>query len=131
MYKVAVVGSRRFTDYLFMRSALDARKDKIGMIVSGGAKGADTLAQRYAKDNGIPIYIIYPEYDMYGRGAPLRRNVTIANLAEYMIAFGYPDSRGTRHVVNKMKDLNKPYIFIQISGSGFGIETNQIDFKDQ
>lgn len=131
MYKVAVVGSRRFTDYDLMKQILNQQHDKIGMIISGGAKGADTLAQRYAKDNGIPMHIIYPEYEKYGKRAPLRRNVTIANLAEKMIAFGYPDSRGTRHVVDKMKQLNKPYVFIMYSGNGFGVETNQIDFKDQ
>jgi len=92
MYKVAIVGSRRFNDYNFMRRVLDPHVDDISMIISGGARGADTLAQRYARDNGIPIYIIYPEYGKYGKAAPFRRNVMIANLAEKMIAFAYSDS---------------------------------------
>ena len=97
-----------------MRRVLDPHVNDISMIISGGAKGADTLAQRYARDNGIPIYIIYPDYRKYGKVAPFRRNVIIANLAEKMIAFAYSDSRGTRHAVNKMKQLNKPVVVIEL-----------------
>lgn len=130
-FKVAIVGSREFYDYAFMKKVLDTRLDKIALIISGGAKGADTLAQRYAKENGIPIHIYYPKYRQFGRGAPYKRNVIIANLAERMIAFGYPDSKGTRHVVDKMKDLGKPYMFIQLTGNGFGVETNMVGIDQQ
>ena len=123
-FKLAIVGSRDFTDYALMKKVLDPQLEKISLIISGGAKGADTLAQRYAKENGIPIHIYYPNYKEFGYSAPLRRNVVIANLAERMVAFGYADSKGTRHVVNKMAQLKKPYIFIQLSGCGFGIETS-------
>ena len=126
-YKVAIVGSREFTDYSIVKEALDNIKDKIALIISGGAKGVDTLAQRYACENGIPIHIYYPNYSKYGKKAPFVRNVVIANLAEYMIAFGHMDSKGTRHVVNKMKELNKPYMFFQFMGNGVGVETNLIE----
>lgn len=114
MYKVAIVGSRRFTDYELMKKVLDPQLDNIALIISGGAKGADTLAQKYAQENGIPIHIYYPKYSEFGKRAPLRRNVVIANLAEKMIAFAYPDSRGTRHVVSKMKQLNKPVVVVEL-----------------
>ena len=114
MYKVAIVGSRRFKDYAFMKEILDPQLNKISLIISGGAIGADTLAQRYAKENGIPIQIYYPIYKKYGKKAPLVRNVIIANLCEKMVAFAYPDSRGTRHVVKKAKDLDKDVVVIEL-----------------
>lgn len=108
MYKLAVVGSRRFTDYALMKRVLDKRLDDIELIISGGARGADTLAQRYAKENGLPIHIYYPNYKRFeGRIAPLKRNITIAELADRMIAFAYDDSRGTRHVVSEMERFGK------------------------
>jgi predicted Rossmann fold nucleotide-binding protein DprA/Smf involved in DNA uptake len=115
-YKTAIVGSRRFNDYELMKKVLDPVKDKIGMIISGGAIGADTLAQRYAKENGIVIVIYYPNYSKYGKKAPLVRNVVIANMAEKMIAFAYKDSIGTRHVISKMKQLGKPVAIIELEG---------------
>ena len=114
MYKIAIVGSRGFVNYSLMKKTLDPHLDKIGMIVSGGAKGADTLAQRYAQDNAIPLYIIYPDWKKYGKRAGFRRNVMIANLAERMIAFWDGESRGTKHSIDKMKQLEKPVVIIDI-----------------
>jgi len=114
MYKIAIVGSRTFTDYEFMKQILDAHKDKIALIISGGADGADTLAQRYAKENAIPIHIYYPDWKNYGKRAGFRRNVIIANLAEKMIAFWDGKSKGTKHSIDKMKQLGKPIVVIQI-----------------
>ena len=120
MYKVAIVGSRKFCDYKLMKEILDPVRDKIAMIISGGAIGADTLAQQYAKDNGLTILIYYPEWKKYRKKAGFIRNVKIANVAERMIAFAYPDSRGTRHVVRKMKDLNKPACVVELQHENLG-----------
>lgn len=113
--KVAVVGSRSFTDFKYLSSVLDEHKDKITLIVSGGAKGADTLAQKYAKYNGLPILIYYPQYDYYGKRAPFIRNTHIAEQADIMIAFSYKDSRGTKHVTDYMEGLDKPVILIDVT----------------
>lgn len=51
--KVAVIGSRAFDDYDLLSDTL-ADYD-ILQIISGGAKGADSLAKKYAKSNGIDI----------------------------------------------------------------------------
>lgn len=114
MYKLAIVGSRRFINYDLMCRILEPHLGNIALIISGGAIGADTLAQKFAKDNAIPIHIYYPDWKKYGKRAGFRRNVIVANLAERMIAFAYNDSRGTRHVVSKMKELNKPVTVIEL-----------------
>ena len=71
--KVAVIGSRGLTvsnlgDYL----PCDTTE-----IISGGAKGVDTCARYYALSHGIKITEYLPEYEKYGRAAPLKRNITI------------------------------------------------------
>ena len=51
-------------------------------IVSGGARGVDTSAKEYALAHGLKLTEFLPEYDKYGRGAPLKRNITIIEYAE-------------------------------------------------
>ena len=57
MNKVAIIGSRTFNDYDFMVGSLENHKIDIKMIISGGARGADSLAERYAKENGILLKV--------------------------------------------------------------------------
>ena len=107
--KLAVVGSREFNNYELLKAILDPYRDKITMIVSGGAIGADTLAQRYAKENGMSILIHYPNYKKYGRKkAPAMRNLTIADDTEKMLAFPLKTSVGTWHAIKAMEKLGKP-----------------------
>lgn len=112
--KVAVVGSREFNDYFYLRDVLDGHRDKIDLLVSGGARGADTLAQKYAKENGIPILIYYPEWKKLGKQAGIIRNTLIADQADVMVAFAYKTSRGTRHAISYMRGLDKPVVVIDL-----------------
>ena len=86
----------------------------IKLIVSGGAAGADTLAQRYAKDSGLPIIIYYPDWKKYKKAAGVIRNQYIVDDADMMIAFAYDDSRGTRDSIKKMKKAKKPVAVIEL-----------------
>lgn len=102
--KVAVVGSRNL------------RVDELGKylpegvteIVSGGAKGVDTSAREYALANGIKLTEFLPEYDKYGRGAPLRRNITIIEYADLVLAFWDGRSHGTKYVIDNCKKRGIP-----------------------
>ena len=95
--RVAVVGGREFTDKDYMFHALDVFRDKygIGHIVSGGAKGADTLAESYAKSRCIP-YTVYPaDWDKNGKIAGYMRNELIVKDSEIVLAFPTKNSKGT------------------------------------
>lgn len=79
----------------------------VEMIVSGGARGADTLAQIWAEKNNVPIKVYYPEYDKYSRKAPLVRNRLIVENSDEVLAFWDGVSRGTMYTINYARKLNK------------------------
>ena len=81
--RVAVIGSRG----LQVNDLGDYLPAGVTEIVSGGARGIDTCAKNYALFHGLKLTEFLPEYSRYGRGAPLRRNITIIEYADLVLAF--------------------------------------------
>lgn len=101
--KIAVIGSRGL-------KVDDLRKylpENTTEIVSGGAKGVDTSAKEYAEKNNIKLTEFLPEYEKYGRSAPLRRNLQIIGYADEVLAFWDGTSCGTKYVIDNCKKQNK------------------------
>lgn len=69
--KIAVIGSRNMT----VNDLGQYLPIEVSEIVSGGAKGIDTCAREYALAHGIKLTEFLPEYEKYGRSAPLKRNL--------------------------------------------------------
>lgn len=84
--RVAVVGSREFKTYAQIEIFLDSILKPDDELVSGGAMGADSMAQRYAKEHGFPIYIFYPRWE-HGKSAGFQRNKRIVEHADLVAAF--------------------------------------------
>ncbi len=103
--KVAVVGSRSYKNYDKIEEILDELT--ITEIVSGGARGVDSYAEYYAIKNKLPTTIIKPEYEKYGKRAPIIRNIDIINASELVVAFWDGESRGTKFVIDECKRNNK------------------------
>ena len=82
--------------------------DGVTEIVSGGAKGIDTCAKEYATSNGIKLTEYLPEYEKYGRSAPLKRNITIVEYADLVLAFWDGASYGTKFVIDNCKSPGIP-----------------------
>ena len=101
--KVAVVGSRSIfaTDISMYISDGDE-------IVSGGAVGVDSCAAEYAKKNGLRLTVFLPQYERYGRAAPIVRNKRIVDYADKIIAFWDGESRGTLSVIKYAQKTGKP-----------------------
>ncbi|MGN1412241.1 MAG: hypothetical protein ACI4WH_07035 [Oscillospiraceae bacterium] len=107
---LAIIGSRSINN-------IDISKyipNNVEMIVSGGAYGVDTLAQLWAEKNHIPIKIYYPQYNKYGRNAPLVRNRLIVENSHEILAFWDGVSHGTMYTINYAKKLNKIVYIILI-----------------
>ena len=101
--KIAVAGSRSILKIDLAPHVRDAEE-----IISGGAKGVDTLAAEYAKAHGIKLTEILPDYARYGRGAPIKRNYEIVDCADRVVVFWDGKSRGTYSVIKYAETVGKP-----------------------
>ena len=101
--KISVIGSRG----LVINDLGNSLPANVTEIVSGGAKGIDTCAKEYALSNGIKLTEFLPEYNKYGRGAPLKRNLLIIDYADEVLAFWDGRSSGTKYVIEQCRKRNK------------------------
>ena len=104
--KLAIIGSRE----LYIDEPDKFIPKGVTAIVSGGARGIDTCARDYARENGLKMIEYFPDYKKYGRSAPLKRNILIIEEADQVLAFWDGKSRGTKFVIDKCKEMNKPII---------------------
>lgn len=102
--KIAIVGSRSIT----VNNLGDYLPENTTEIVSGGAIGVDRSARNYAKTHNIKLKEFLPEYERYGRSAPLKRNLQIIDYADEVIVFWDGMSHGTRFVIETCKRKNVP-----------------------
>lgn len=100
--KVAIVGSR---------TVIVADIEKYicpdDEIVSGGALGVDRCAAAYAHSHGLKLTEFLPQYERYGRAAPIIRNKQIVNYADKIVAFWDGQSKGTLSVIQYAKEQGK------------------------
>lgn len=98
--KTIIAGGR---DYSFTTTDFD-RLDAIpgiSVIVSGGAKGADSEGERYARAKGLPVLVIEADWDTHGRAAGPIRNREMAKAANAVAIF--PGGRGTGSMFSEAK----------------------------
>ena len=100
--KVAIVGSRSITVSDIGKYVSDGDE-----IVSGGAKGVDLCAAQYAKKNGLKLSEFLPEYNRYGRAAPIIRNKQIVDYADKIIVFWDGKSKGSFSVIEYAQKIGK------------------------
>lgn len=108
--KVAVIGSRTFNDYEEVKKVLSTMN--ITLLVSGGAKGADSLGERYAKEHNIETKIFLPDWNKHGKVAGFLRNTDIVNEADLVVAFWDQKSKGTLDSIKKADKLGKRILII-------------------
>jgi len=102
--KIAIVGSRTITQVDLDRYVSDGDE-----IVSGGAVGVDSCAAAYAQKKGLKLTEFLPQYERYGRGAPIVRNREIVDYADKVIIFWDGSSKGTLSVIKYAEKMGKIY----------------------
>ena len=102
--KVAIIGSRSIDNADIGRHI----PPDTTLIISGGAVGVDTLAEKYADAHGIKKMILLPNYELYGKSAPLIRDRLIVDNADVVIAFWDGESRGTAYTISYAKQRKVP-----------------------
>lgn len=109
--KIAVVGSRTWHERSVIEEVLDRALERYGAelaIVSGGARGADSIGEDWARRNGVPITVHLPDWSRYGRSAGFRRNELIVRDADCVLAFQMAGSRGTQHSIDLARRSGTP-----------------------
>lgn len=122
---IAVVGGRDFNDYSALALALIEFKPK--MIISGGARGADSLAAQFSREFGTPIKVYNANWNdftppckmaknkwgqSYNVLAGMNRNTKIVEDCDMVLAFWNGVSTGTKDSIDKARALNKKVVVI-------------------
>ncbi len=77
--KLLIVGSRSIEQF----DLTNYIPHETELIISGGAKGIDKIAENFADQHKISKLILYPRYDIYGKAAPLKRKRKISASSQY------------------------------------------------
>lgn len=99
-YRIIIAGGRDFYDYDLVKMTMARIGYKPTVIVSGCARGADTLGINWAIDNFTPVDKYPADWDRYGKSAGYKRNVQMAENADMLIAFWDGKSKGTKHMID-------------------------------
>lgn len=108
-FRVIIAGGREFNDYKLLEEKADfylSKKREEGyrvIVVSGTAKGADLLGERYAKVRNYLVRRFPADWNKYGLRAGYLRNKQMAENADALIAFWDGKSKGTNHMINLAK----------------------------
>jgi hypothetical protein len=133
-YKLGIVGSRVWTNktgqvwnkkitnpkqYVFDKmDSYTAKHGKPSLVISGGAKGADTYGVEWAKARGIPTKEYKPDQRLINisgfRTAALTRNTDIVNSSDRVVAFWDKKSTGTRDTLTKAKKSKKKVSYFNV-----------------
>lgn len=106
--RVIIAGSRTLIDPLLIPQAIKEAGFTITEIVTGMARGVDTLAFFFAVKHDIPRKPFPAKWKEFGRDAGFLRNQEMADYGDALIAIWDGKSRGTVDMVNRMKELDKP-----------------------
>ncbi|CDQ41855.1 DUF2493 domain-containing protein [Virgibacillus salexigens] len=122
-FRVIIAGGRDFNNYdVLYQCAKWALLNYIHSdipitIVSGTARGADSLGESFAKDNSFSILPIPADWKRYGKKAGYLRNAEMAKHANALIAFWDGHSRGTRHMIDLAYKHNLEVLIFDYQGN--------------
>lgn len=110
--KTVIAGSRNITDYSILKNVIDnwKYKDSITEIISGGAKGVDTLGESYACLRNLKLTRVLPDWEQYGKKAGMIRNKIMVDMADLAVILWDGVSPGTKCTIDLVKKKNIPYI---------------------
>lgn len=100
--RVIVAGGRDFTDQRRAFDCLDRFHAHwpIAVLISGMARGADTIGCEWARSRGVRLLPMPADWDAHGRSAGFIRNEQMAEVGNYLLAFWDGRSHGTKHMID-------------------------------
>lgn len=110
--KVIIAGSRSINSYDTINQAIVSSKFDIDTVISGTARGVDTLGEQWASFNDRHVERFPADWSKYGKSAGYKRNEQMASVADALIAVWDGKSKGTKHMIDIMNKLGKKvYIY--------------------
>ncbi len=113
--RLIIAGSRHFeltyssVDFIVgILKLQDIQVHHIVEVVSGGAKGIDSVGESFAKAGGIPIKQFLPDWDKYGKSAGPIRNEQMAEYADALLLIWDGKSKGSLNMRRNMLVRHKP-----------------------
>ena len=119
--KIIVAGGRDFYNLDVIDKVLTENVKEEDSIISGDANGADMLGVSWAALNSVPVYHFPANWGKNGRAAGYIRNAEMAKVGDALIAFWNGKSKGTKHMIETMKKLGKPYKVFDYKGKEIDI----------
>ena len=108
--KLLIAGSRSISEF----DITPYVPDETDHIISGGATGVDTLAEKYADEHRLSKTIIRPKYAIYKKGAPLKRNKEMVEMADHILVIWDGKSRGTKQTIDHAMALGKKITIVEL-----------------
>lgn len=135
---LVISGSRSLTSYDFVKKVIDEgvaelvnhMDEAVTELYSGHARGVDLLAERWAKENGIPVKTFIPDWNIHGKKAGILRNEEMANAGDVILAVWDGESRGTKHMIDYAKKTKK-VIFWKDAINNFAILNDWREYEDK
>lgn len=112
-FKVIIAGSRDFNDYEGLAEKCDHILSRYltnphfeVIVISGTARGADRLGERYAKERQLKVWRFPADWDKHGKAAGFIRNREMAQVADALIAFRQAGAgnKGTDNMIRLAKE---------------------------
>lgn len=113
--KLIVSGTRDIWDNVAVKEAFDfvQREINVTEVITGGALGVDTLADKIAREKKLDRTIMPANCEKHKLSAGPRRNLRMANYGEVLLAVWDGESPGTRDMIILAEKYNMPrYIFL-------------------
>jgi hypothetical protein len=118
--RIAVIGSRKVLDFEPVKEAIEKSsffRKGIMEIITGGAIGVDSSAEKWAAENNKPVFVFLPDYKLFGKKAPLVRNIEIISRADGVVAVWDGKSKGTKFAIEYAEkrglkvEVSKPKLY--------------------
>lgn len=115
--KLIIAGGRDFTNTELMVQTLQQLIEEGTLpqkptLICGMARGADMTAHRLWSHYGMDIIEMPADWDRLGKRAGFARNAEMAAIADFLVAFWDGKSKGTKHMIDQMWKLRKPFVSI-------------------
>src|SRR5687767_13652202 len=111
--RILVCGGRNYNNYLEVENTLDHYTNGGDVIIHGAARGADSLADRYAVQEGLEREIYKPDWDRLGKAAGAIRNRQMLTEGKPDLVIAFPGGVGTAHMVTIAKQAGIEVIEIK------------------